>query len=181
MSNVEAAQEFKKPEPGGYVVRIERVVNDKEKEKLDLFLEIAEGEFAGFIKDTNDRFGFWSAKATKSYKATALGFFRAFIEAVVASNPNTDGLVIGDFEDIDETKLPGLIVGAAVGEREYDGNDGTPKKVLDWYGANFMDVAKIRSGDYEIPALRVSKDKVDPAGIKVTDGFEALKNDDVPF
>ncbi len=83
MSNVEPASEFRKPEAGGYIVKIERVHNDESKERLDLMFEIAEGEFAGFIKETNERFGFWSAKGMKSYKANALPFFRAFIEAVV--------------------------------------------------------------------------------------------------
>ena len=188
MSNVEAAADFKRPGAGGYIARIERVVNDEKKERLDLFFDIAEGEFAGYIKETNDKFGFWSAKATKSYKDTALSFFKAFIEAVIESNPDTDGLVIGDFEDIDETKLRGLIVGAAVGEREYDGNDGTRKRALDWYGANFMSADKIRSGDFEVPALRDTTQKndgvkvTDPGEIKVTDAtFGPVDDKDIPF
>ena len=186
MSNVEPASEFKRPGAGGYVVRIERVNNDKDKERLDIFLEIAEGEFAGYIKETNERFGFWSAKATKSYKSTALSFFRAFIEAVVKSNADTDGLVIGDYEDVDETKLRGLIVGAAVGEREYDGNDGTRKRALDWYNATFISADDIRSGNFKIPELRVmdskSEVKVTDASIKVTDAtFGPVDDKDIPF
>ena len=185
MSNVEPASDFKRPGAGGYIVKIERVNNDESKERLDLYFEIAEGEFAGFIKETNEKFGFWSAKGMKSYKANALPFFKAFIEAVVKSNPDVNGLVIGNYEDIDETKLVGLSVGAAVGEREYDGNDGQRKKVLDWYNANFVTVDDIRSGNYTVPELRVSdaktSSKVDAGAVKVTDGFDALKEQDVPF
>lgn len=187
MSNIEAAGDFRRPGPGGYIVRIEQVYNDTAKERLELKLEIAEGEFAGFIKETSDRFGFWSARATKSYKTNALPFFRAFIEAVQESNGNPAGLVIGDYEDIDENKLPGLIVGVAVGERLYTGNDGAEKKALDWFNANFVPVEKIRSGDFEVPALRDTRESAgvkatDPAAVKVTDGgFEELKDQDVPF
>lgn len=180
MSNVEAATDFRRPTAGGYIVRIERVVNDKEKERLDLFFEIAEGEFEGFIRETNERFGFWSAKATKSYKDNALPFFKSFIEAVVQSNGDTDGLIVGNYEDIDETKLQGLLVGAAIGEREYNGNDGKTKKALDWYGANFVAVEKIRLGDFVVPELKVS----DQGGqaVKVTDpAFGPVSDDDVPF
>lgn len=180
MSNIEAAADFKRPGPDGYVVKIERVHNDEAKERLDIMFDIAEGEFAGYIKETNDKFGFWSAKATKSYKETALPFFRAFIEAVVASNPDASGLVIGNYDDVDETKLVGLVVGAAVGEREYDGNDGKRKRVLDWYNANYVPVSDIRSGNFTIPETRIADGNASQP-VKVTDGFDAIKDQDVPF
>ena len=122
---------------------------------------------------------------TKSYKDKALPFFRAFIEAVQASNEDTDGLVIGDYEDVDETKLVDKLVGVVVGEREYDGNDGTRKKALDWYNASFMTLDDIRGGNYEVPELRITGrkatvlDAVDVVDMSAS--FAPLSDEDVPF
>lgn len=190
MKDINSAQDFKRPSAGGYVLKIERVENNTSKERLELYFDIAEGEFKGYIKETHDKFGFWSATAFKSYKAKALPFFRKFVEAVVESNANTDGLVVGDFEDVDETKLKGLLVGAAVGEREYDSIDGQRKKVLDWYNAKFCPADDIRNGNFTVPPLRDSTTKpggvtdANTEGIKVTDAsmeFGPVDDKDIPF
>ena len=159
MSNVNAAGNYPRPVPGGYVIRIESVQNNIAKEKLEIEFDIDGGEFAGYYKDMKTRLGWSSGKFAKSYKQKALPFFRAFIEAVQASNEDTTGLVIGDFEDIDETKLVGKSVGVVVGEREYDGGDGLRKKGLDWYNATFVTIDDIIKGNYEVPELRITGTK----------------------
>lgn len=186
MSNVNAAGNYPKPVPGGYVMEINAVTNNPQKEQLEICLEFPDGSLKGYCTQIKDRFGFWPARCTKSYKEKALPFFRAFIEAVQASNEDTTGLVIGDFEDVDETKLVGKAVGVVVGEREYDGNDGTRKKAIDWYNATFVTIDDIFKGNYEVPELRITGTKAtvtESTGVvDMSSGFTGPVSDtDVPF
>ena len=185
MSNVSAAGNYPRPTPGGYVMVIDSVKNITQKEQLEVCLEFAEGDFAHYCQSIKDRFNFWPARCTKSYKDKALPFFKAFIEVIQESNADTDGLVIGDFEDVDETKLVGKKVGIVVGEREYDGNDGTRKKGLDWYNAQFVDIETIRSGNYEVPELRITGNApttTESAGVvDMSASFGPVSDDDMPF
>ena len=164
---------------------IDSVKNIAQKEQLEVCLEFAEGNFANYCQGIKDRFNFWPARCTKSYKDKALPFFKAFIEVIQESNADTDGLVIGDFEDVDETKLVGKKVGIVVGEREYDGNDGTRKKGLDWYNAQFVTVKAIRSGSFEIPELRIignAPATTESAGVvDMSASFGPVSDDEMPF
>ena len=164
-------------------MRIETVNNIKDKERIEIGLEFVDGDIKDYCKSIKDRFGFWPARCTKSYKDTALPFFRAFIEAVQKSNADTDGLVIGDFEDVDETKLVGKLVGVVVGEREYDGNDGTRKTGLDWYNAEFMTVDEIRAGNFTVPDKRItgSRATVTADVVDMSASFGPVNEADIPF
>lgn len=155
LSNVAAAGDYAKPVPGGYVMRIEAVSNNRQKERLEVCLDFTEGEFSGYYKQYSKKFNWWPAKCNKAYTAKALPFMRAFVETLMECNADTTGLVIGDFEDVDETKMVGKLIGVVVGEREYDGGDGLRKTVLDWYNAKFVTIECIRSGQYTIPEKRV--------------------------
>lgn len=195
LNNVEPATEFARPKPGGYVMQIVSVDNNKDKQRLELGFEFAEGQFAGYCKETKERAGFWPATANKPYTERAKPFFRQFIDCVLESNDNTEGLVIGNFEDIDETKLVGMKIGAIVGDREYAGNDGVKKTGLDWYRARFVPVQKVRDGDYSTPEKRIETNvaSVTDGSVTrppVTDGraktnnepaFAPVKDDDIPF
>lgn len=185
MSEVSAAGNYPRPVPGGYVMRIEIVKNNPQKEQLEICLEFPVGDIKDYCKDIKDRFGFWPARCTKSYKEKALPFFKSFIEAVQGSNADTTGLVIGDFEDVDETKLVGKLVGVVVGEKEYDGNDGTRKKALDWFNALFVTAEDIKNGNFEVPELRITGNKatVTPSEdvVDYSTGYGPLTEDDIPF
>lgn len=184
MSNVNAAGNYPRPTPGGYVMRIESVNNNVQKEQLDICFEFV-GEFNGYCQSIKDKFNFWPARCTKSYKDKALPFFKAFIETVIFSNEDTTGLVIGDYEDVDETKLVGKLVGVVVGEREYDGNDGTRKTGLDWYNATFVTTDDIATGDYVVPELRITGSKAtvtESTGVvDMSASFGPVNDEDVPF
>ena len=180
LSNVAAAGDYAKPVPGGYVMRIEAVNNIRQKEQLEICLDFTERELAGYNRQFKEKFGWWPAKCIKSYTDRALPFMRAFVETIIECNEDTTGLVIGDFEDVDETKMVGKLIGVVVGEREYDGNDGVRKTALDWYNARFVTIEDIRSGNYTIPEKRVADQA---AQVKVVDmsAMGPLKTDDVPF
>lgn len=165
MNNVDAAGNFEKPKAGGYVIIIRKVNNDKAKERLDIEYDFFEGPFKNYYYDLNERCGFWAGRFNKSYKQKALPFFKSFIEAVTASNPDHEGLVIGDYEDIDETKLNGKLVGMVVGEREYIGNDGVKKVALDNYNAQFITVHDIHEGNFTVPEFKALAEAPKSSGV----------------
>ena len=181
MSNVESAGTYQRPKPGGYVIRITSVTNNKQKERLDIEFDIAEGEFAGYYKDMQERAGWHTGKFSKSYKAKALPFFKGFIKAVVDSNKDVSGLIVGDFEDVDETRLDGKLVGMAVGEKEYIGNDGQKKTRLDTYNAVFLAADDIRSGNYTVPEFQPLQEAPQSTGVVDTTAFGPVSDEDVQF
>lgn len=183
MSNVDAAGSFARPVPGGYVMKIVKVNNIEQKEMLELSLDFTDGELKDYYAQLNDKFKFWGARTSKSYKEKALPFFRAFIEAVQKSNEDTDGLVIGDYEAVDETRLVDKLVGVVVGEREYTGNDGLQKTGLDWYNAKYIPVDDIRTGNYTVPEIRKQTDNQQGTAevVVATADFGPVNDDDIPF
>lgn len=184
LQNVESASNYPKPAPGAYVIEITKAVNNKDKERIELEFDICAGDFAGYYKDMKDRLGWHSAKFNKSYKTKALGFLKSFIQVILDSNGDTDGLVVGDFEDIDETKLVGKKLGIVVGEAEYMGNDGTKKVKLDFYNATFIDLETYRKGEYTVPDFKPLAGYSAPDGggvVDTTAGFEPMTYDDNPF
>lgn len=188
LSGVDSAGGFRRPEAGGYVIRITRAINNPKNTRIEMEFDITEGEFAGYYADLKSRAGFWGGTFSKSYSPKALPFLKSFIELVQECNPDTTGLVIGDFEDIDETKLVGMVIGMVVGEQEYMGNDGKIKTRLDWYNADYCTPDDIRAHNYTVPEFKPMEEKTAPAGARVTDttqpdpvqGFQQVDND-LPF
>ena len=108
---------------GGYVIRITKAEDVPGKEYLLVEYDVAEGEYAGHYKDLEDRFGFWGGSFVRSYKPKARGFFKAFLDALEASN----NITLATPNGVDEQRLVGLLCGVVLGEEEYIGNDGTVK------------------------------------------------------
>ena len=185
MANVESATGgYPKPKGGGYVCIVTDATNNVAKKRLEIKFDIYEGEFKGYFKELADRANFWGGNFSKSYSEKALPFLKQFIEVVVASNVSTDGLVIGNYEDIDETRLVGKLFGAAIGEKEYMGNDGLKKVKLDTYNAKFYPVEDIRTGNYAIPEFKKLDENAVDASAGVVDlsaGFAPVKDDEIPF
>lgn len=187
MKNIESANAgtYPKPKAGGYVCIITDVTNNPPKKRLDIMFDFYEGEFKDYYKDLSERAKFWGGKFSKSYSEKALPFLKQFIETVVASNSDTYGLVIGDYEDIDETKLVGKLFGAAIGEKEYMGNDGIKKVKLDTYNAQFYTVDDINAGNYQVPEFKKYEDSsvtdMSAGVVDLSAGFGPVKDDDIPF
>lgn len=176
-SKVEEAQEFERPTAGGYIMGITKVEDVPEKEYLKLELDIAEGSLKNYYRELFNKKGFWGCKTVKSYKESALPFFKAFITSIEKSNP-------GYKFNNDERTLVRKFVGVVLGEEEYQANDGTIKTRL--YVAEFHSADKIRKGDYKVPPLKTldsSKVKSKPqASVDMDVDFEEIKDDeDLPF
>lgn len=137
--------EIRRPVPGGYAARITKVEDITDKKYLYIEWEFAEGEFKGCNQETFDALGFWPMPIRKSYKPTALRFFKGFKTAVEMSNRN---FVFNN----DPQSLVGKYVGVVLGEEEYLGKDGSIKTRL--YVAETRSGKSIRDGEYKIPDLK---------------------------
>ena len=167
LENVQEVQEFTKVAPDGYVCKITSVEDIADKEYLKIKFDIAEGEFKGYYQELYANKGFWAGKFIKSYKDTALSFFKSFITAV--QNSNT-GFVWND----DETKLIGKFVGLVLAEEEYQSNEGVIKTRL--YVDRIRSVESIKKGDFKVPFLKIFEDSQPKSTF-----IEIGANEDLPF
>ena len=109
LDNVNAAEEFDRLIPGGYVCGITAVEDVPEKEYLRIEYDIAEGKLKNYYRTLYNNKGFWGGSTIKSYKEKALPFFKGFITAVEQSNA-------GYKWDNDENKLIRKLVGFVLAE-----------------------------------------------------------------
>lgn len=179
-NDVQEATERKDLPVGGYVAGIMNAADVPDKEYLNICWDVAEGEYRGYFRDLtksliergklNKGDWAWGGITKKSYKETALPFFKAFVTSVEQSN---EGYKFNN----QEATLRGKKVGVILREEEYMGNDGSVKTKL--VVDRFTSVEKIRSGDYEV------KPKKTLGGIPASAGndyFAVISdNEDLPF
>ena len=185
---VESTGDFPKLPAGGYVCKIIKVEDVESKEYLKITFDIYEGEYRGWYRDQRERLeesGFdagYVGTTIRSYKESALGFFKAFISAVDASNGTQFGPSVE--YGLDEQKLVGCLVGFLIGYEEYErtkgkhaGEIGEREKVVSVKAAD-----KIRSGAFKVPELKKLEGKSGAASAAVDEAFAALADDsDIPF
>lgn len=142
---------------GGYVCRIVKVEDFPEKEYLKIYYDILDGDYAKYWEGVYERGGkqWWPGSFIRSYKETAMGFFKGFIEAVDESNGTSFGKMVET--GFDEQKLLRQKIGLVIGYEEYQANNGEIKTRS--YVAKNMAVQKIEDGAYTVPALKEYKGK----------------------
>lgn len=161
------------PIPGGYAAKITRVEDREDKEYLWIEWDFADGQFKGYNKETYDKLGFWGFPIIRSYKESALSFFKAFKTSVENSNPGYT------FKN-DPQSLVGKYVGVVLGEEEYQAKDGSIKKRL--YVAEIHSGEKIRNGDFKIPELKRLPGHETSSSVQNNNDFvETDDDDDLPF
>lgn len=126
---------------GGYVCKFGNIADEPVKEYLKIEYDIAEGEYKGYYQDLWDSKAFWGGTLYKSYKDSALGFFKHFTNCIEASNKP---FIWND----DETKLRGKQIGLVLSEEEYENREGAVKTRL--YVSAIKTVEDIRKGLYKI-------------------------------
>ena len=171
--------EFKKPTPNGYICKITLAddypfdANTGKGDYLKIEYDIASGEFKDYYTEQYNRFGgdFWAATMFRSYKETALGMFKRFINCIEESN-------IGYKWNWDEKTLQGKFIGLVIGEEEYWKNDGTIGTRM--YVKNVKTVEQIKHGDFKVPELKKLDGVSAPTSVPV--GAVADDTDDeLPF
>lgn len=148
MKNVDwnnVQDEVRRPVPGGYAAKITRVEDMEDKEYLRIEWDFADGVFKGANKETMTAFGFWPYAFIRSYKDTALRFFKGFKTAVEKSNP---GFVFNN----NPQSLVGKFIGVVLAEEEYVSKIGEVKTRL--YVAEQRSGEAIREGDFKVPELK---------------------------
>lgn len=177
-NNVQEASDYKTLPAGAYIAGIVAAEDVPEKEYLNIYWDVADGEFRGYFREMTKSMQergklesgkwAWGGIAKKSYKETALPYFKAFLTAVEQSNT-------GYKFNNDESTLRGKLVGVILGEEEYQANDGSIKTKL--VVSKFTSVAKIREGDFEIPPKKLLNNSTIPA-----ESFAPINDsDDLPF
>lgn len=172
----ERSGDFPRPAPGGYIARITAVYDNEAKEYLKIDWDFANGPFAGENERTHQRVGFWPTALYRSYKESALGFFKAFKTAVEASNPGYT------FDTSNPLSLLDKLVGVVLGEEGYTKKDGSHGKRLYVHAVRSLDA--IRSGDFTVPEYK-EKDapSASPTPAHTQQQFTELDDDDgeLPF
>ena len=152
LANVEAATEYKRLSAGGYICKITKVTdvpmnqNTGKGDYLKIEYDVTQGEFKNYFSDLFASKDFWGGSFIRSYKESALSFFKAFTTSVENSNK---GFVFGN----DEQKLVGKAIGLVLGEEEYNANDGSMKNRL--YVKDVRSVDSIKKNDFEVPELKM--------------------------
>ena len=153
-------------------VKITKVVDNPEKEYLEVYCDIVKGEYANYFKTLTDAGLKDTSKHIRSYKTNALPFFKAFITAVEKTNP-------GYKWDWDEQKLVGKNVIAVFGQEEYLAEDGTVK--VSTKVQEFRSLEAYQQGRIKVPELKKlpqeETNKVEKAN---TEPLE-IPDDDLPF
>lgn len=176
--NVQASTgEFNKPTAGGYCIEILAVKDVPMNEQtgkgdyLRIDYDICHGEFAGYYTKQNEKFGGdWFANFIRSYKDSAAGMFKHFINCVEESNA-------GYKWAWDEKSLVHKYVGVVLGEEEYRKNNGDVGVKLVVKDIKTCD--QILKGEFKVPAI---KKLVEMASTPSAPNFVTVGDwDDLPF
>ena len=164
-----STDEFKKLPPGGYICAILSAEDVPEKEYIKIVYDIAAGEYADYYSDDWGKDNLWAHTIYRSYKESAAGMFKAFINAIEESNK-------GYKWNFDEKTLKGKLIGIVLGEEEYIGNDGSVKTRLK--DRSTKSVRDIEENRFRIPKIKKLEEE-QGAGSSVPAGF--VESDDLPF
>lgn len=142
---VSEVNEIESIKAGGYVIRIMNVENVADREYLKISYDIAEGEYKDYYKELYKNANFWGGSFIRSYKESAIRFFKGFITAVENSNK-------GYTWNWDEQTLKGKLVGIVLQEEEYIPQQGNHKGEIRTrlICQEIKSADKIRKGDFKV-------------------------------
>lgn len=187
--------------PGGHICRIQGVRLEKtqrtNKDMLVVAFDISEGsEFDGYFRKRFERSSGFNANAKWPgvFRCTLLnangetnGFFKGFIEALEASNPNYNFKASKG----DEQQMKGKLVGFNFGEEEYERTDyqtGEIKVAVSVKPAYAISVARVREGVIPPPKKLLNNGSgasaastTRPVGQPDAQGFQEVEDDELPF
>lgn len=161
---------------GGYVCKVCKVTDVTDKQYLEIEFDIAEGEHQFHFTDLDTRFGFWGLTSRRSYKESAIPFFKRMCSAINNSN---NGYSFNPFVaggNADEQSLVNKLVGLVLREEEYEKNNGDIGTRLAI--AYECPVDKIRKGDFKVPEKKVINK---PIGANINMSIPATDAEDIPF
>lgn len=188
---VEAASEgYAAPPAGGYVLAICAVEDHADKQYLKIYCDIAgvadkaNEQFVGYYGQRKERSGdkIPLFSFIRSYKDSALGFFKSFLVALEKSG--NAGFVADRFNG-NEQQFCGMVVGAVLGQEEYvwNGKLNVRLKVH-----TVCSVERIQKGDFKVPPIKkyegeIPSNNAAPASSMNSFGtnIPLLSDEEVPF
>ena len=165
---INEAGEFKRLPAGPQLVKFTTIVDVPANEYLEVYCDVAKGEYTGYFKQLVDAGLKDSSRTIRSYKVNAIPFFKAFITAVEKTNPGYNW-------DWDEQKLVGKYAVAVFGEEEYLDKDGEVK--IATRINEFRSVDAWKEGKIKIPELKKLPVEEKP----LQDPAPSLNLDELPF
>lgn len=176
--NVEEYKEFKKVEPGGYVIEIISVKHDEMSEWLNLEYDIVEGEFKDYYTERFKKWNYLRPTFYRSYKESCLRMFKGFVTAVEKSNANYIWYW-------DENTLVGKKVGIILQEEDYVPSMGPHAGEVRTrlIVGKVVEADVIRKGEYKVPEKRISKEAKElneRVNLSQTNSLD-IADDDMPF
>jgi len=141
--------EFERLPAGGYVCKIKSVENVLDRQYLKIEFDITEGQYRGWYTGIYKRTGSWYGSFIRSYKDSAVSFFKGLMTAVEESNP-------GYKWDWTEQSLVNKNVGLVLGYEEYISSKDNKKKERVYVFQN-RSVTAIKAGDFTVPELKKLK------------------------
>ena len=175
-NNVQEQGDFTPITPGGYIAAITEVEDNEAKEYLMICWDFVEQPYRGRNTQTHKDLGYWPMRFPRSYKESALGFFKAFKTQLEKSNPGFQ------FREDRLDDLRRKYIGVVLGEEEYIANDGSVKTRLAVRSTRSVDA--IRSGDFKVPSLKTLQNGAKAYGGDTPSGFTDLSDepdDKLPF
>ena len=182
---VDEAKSFEKPCAGAYSIRITNAVDVPDKEYLRIEFDFAEGDFKGYSASLVAA-GYKPYSFIRSYKDSARGFFKHFLNSLEHCNPKkfkADGF------DGNEQKLIGLYLCVILREEEYLASDGKVK--LSTKVFKFLTPEDYRQGNFEVPDMKRLETAADTNGnasgnadwnsLPPPSGQPVINDDDLPF
>lgn len=176
---INEAGEYKKLPVGPYVVKITNVVDNVEKEYIEIYFDIVEPkEYKDYFKNLGQETNKDYSKTIRSYKTAAMPFFKSFTTSVEKSNN-------GYQWNWDEKSLIGKFVVVNMAEEEYD--DGVSDEIKTSVKVRqFRSGEAYRKGEVKILDKKCLSDdekakfdaRVNPA---ISETTVEINDDDLPF
>lgn len=157
--------------PGAYICKIINVKDFPNNEYLQIDFEFVDGEFKNICTDFYKKENKWPYFGTtyRSYKDSAVRFFKAFITAIEKSNQNW-------VWQWDENKLKDCYFVAVFGEEEYL-NDKKEIKISTKL-QEIRSVEALNNNEIKIPPLKKLSINHDN---NIVEPITEISDDDVPF
>ena len=114
---------------------------------LSVIYDVAEGQYAGRMAEKPS----FAHEVKVYHSAKSQGQFKAFVDAVNASNPQLPPMFTDDPASWDETQLADRLVGVTFKQRWYVGRDGTVKTQLKFTA--FHSAEDARTKDFPVPPI----------------------------
>ena len=121
---------------------------DMKYNRLQLDMEITEGDYAGYYTRLQNRAGFWGMTINLYLDRKSAWKFARTVDAFRASNAD---FMYDDDNENDEQVFTGMYVGVVTRYKQYLGNDGLVKKKLVPYIT--IPVQDVKTGNFEVPDM----------------------------